>query len=579
MRDVFDGWGDVPSPSPHNVKPKKSWSEAGLLFVTLVFTLNVYFVFIRRRLQPIKAKGQWLVTSTLLGAYALFMWTSFAVTFGKGDLICQSGFHLQLLAYALLTGPCVLRHLRNLIIYAKARKLIQAEGGLLDAFLAIGSEGNNRDSFPKDFSLMRQSSIVSWLALVLVILASVQYQLRLVFGQGWMVEPTVQCLSEDASESQARKQSFYWFIVHLVESLLFFWALVWEAPAKYFPELLESRYELAPLFSISLCQSLLFLQFDRLGPLESFLEMAKGDIVSLLVYVRVALHFLINGLLPLARSFRKNYQASVDSYVADALDCKQKRRFIAVQGGIASNTSDLHSSNDKGLLRDILGLEAFQGFLGRWGSGKEEGLDNLLKWYEIETINIKLEDIPGQKNEGTNPNSWDSNFSSLTAQVQRLYNKLEQWDMVQNFDESVDNTASIFLSEAMESDAAHSLPNKIFLSGDALNDQLIKSPIKRIMLNKRLLGQYLSQHYECLLDALAQVQLSVLLTLQEHYQAFLKSEDCQNLRSSWMKKHVIACLLIRMRVMNLPSEDSYLDLITKESLQFVVLQTLGFSNS
>ena len=41
---------------------------------------------------------------------------------------------------------------------------------------------------------------------------------------------------------------------------------------------------------------------------------------------------------------------------------------------------------------------------------------------------------------------------------------------------------------------------------------------------------------------------------------------------------MIACLLIRIRVMNVPSEDSYLDLITKESLQFVVLQSLGFSS-
>ena len=58
----------------------------------------------------------------------------------------------------------------------------------------------------------------------------------------------------------------------------------------------------------------------------------------------------------------------------------------------------------------------------------------------------------------------------------------------------------------------------------------------------------------------------------------MESEEKELLISGWLVKHVIACLLIRIRVMNVPSEDSYLDLITKESLQFVVLQSLGFSS-
>ena len=130
----------------------------------------------------------------------------------------------------------------------------------------------------------------------------------------------------------------------------------------------------------------------------------------------------------------------------------------------------------------------------------------------------------------------------------------------------------------MERDFAHRLPNKVLLSGgDSLNDQLLKAPFMRILGTKNL-GQFISQHYECVLEALQECQLILLLRLQEQYQHFLHSGDCKLLLKGWLKKYVIACLLIRNRVMNLPSEESYLDLISKESLQFVVLQSLGFSS-
>ena len=102
---------------------------------------------------------------------------------------------------------------------------------------------------------------------------------------------------------------------------------------------------------------------------------------------------------------------------------------------------------------------------------------------------------------------------------------------------------------------------------------------RRILANKVLLNQFIVQQHECISEALQQCQLILLHKLQEYYQHFLRSEACQHLLKSWMKKHVIACLLIRIRMLNLPSEEGYLDLITKESLQFVVLQTLGFSNT
>lgn len=587
--EVVEGTiGAAPSPSPHNVKPKKSWSEAGLLLVTLVFTLNVYFVFIRRKLQPIKAKGQWLTTLTVLGAYLLLMWTSFAVTFGASDLVCQTGFHLVLSTYALQTGPCILRHVRNLGVYSKARRITASGDGLLEKFLGSGQEVSTRESFPKTFSLIRQSSLVTWLVLAVLVLAGVQYQLLDAFHRGVMVEPAVQCLSEEALRSQATTQTSFWFSVHLAEAVLYVWTFLHDVPSKYFPELLEDKAELAAFFALSACQCALYLRFHELGPLSDLLGLSGQDLAALLMYLRCSLHYLIHGLLPLVRSFGKNFQASVDSYVADAMDCKQKGRVIAGRGAAPALGGDgdgaggvLHNRKDKikYLLKDILGLDAFQRFLEGHGLGREEGLNCLLKWYQIETICINLEEIPGQRNEGKDPNGWHPNFNRLTSQMQRIYAKLEQWDLSQIFDEAVDGTASLFLSEAMESDSAHRLPNKIFLNPDqGLSDQLIKSPIKRILLSRKLLGQFVSQHYECLRDALGQSQTTLLRKLQDHYEGFLESEEKELLISGWLVKHVIACLLIRIRVMNVPSEDSYLDLITKESLQFVVLQSLGFSS-
>ena len=600
------GWtsGVVPSPSPHDVKPRKSWSEALLLLVTLVFTLNIYFVLIRRKLQPIKAKGQWLITSTLLGAYLLFMWTSVGRIFGPGKLVCETGFRLILLTYTLQSGPIFLRHIRNASIYDKARRKVLSDQGLLQEFL--GSAGraelsNNRDAFPKTFSLVRQSSLMMWLAFVLVVFGSLQHELLQVISRGVMVEPAVQCLSEESYGSNERKQSLFWFGFHLLESLLYLWALFYQVPSMYFPsDLLESKAETFLFFLVTFSQTLIFLEYERLGLVERVFNMAKDDMAVLLVYARILLHFSINGLLPLLRSFNKNFQACVDSYVADALDCKQKGKYIGNEAAGGSGSSEqnagalqvhgpdreiLHNANEKikYLLKDILGLDHFQTFLERQGGSHEDGLGHLLKWYEIETINIKLEEMPGQKNCGAidADSTWTIlNFNTLASQIRKIYNKLEQWKMSEAFDESVDTSASHFLSEAMESDSAHRLPTKVFLtSGDSLGDHLMASPIKRILLSKHLLQQYVVHHYDCIIAGLRQCQMTLLLNMQEHYQSFLLSEDCRQLKVGWMKKHVIACLLIRIRVMNLPSEDSYLDLITKESLQFVVLQTLGFSGA
>ena len=88
--------------------------------------------------------------------------------------------------------------------------------------------------------------------------------------------------------------------------------------------------------------------------------------------MRIGIHYFGDGLMPLIRSFTRNFQASVDSYVADALDCKQKGRYI-VQGasGTANASTNLHNPNDKikYLLKDILGLEFFQSFLERKRNG------------------------------------------------------------------------------------------------------------------------------------------------------------------------------------------------------------------
>ena len=570
------------APSPH-VKPKKSWSEAGLLIVTLVFTLNIYFVFIRRRLQPIKAKGQWLISSTLVGAYILVLWTSFAITFGSSDLMCGSGFLLMTVSYALQSGPIILRHLRNIHIYYQATRLTQQNSMRLSHFLEDVIEANNRDAFPKKFSPVRQSSLVALLFLFLALSFGIQYELLHVWSRGVMVEPVVQCLSEDRLASQGRKQALFWFGFHLVESSLFLAGFLCTVPRKYFPDLLEGSYHLSLLFGLSLCHSIFFLKFDEVDALGNLLHLTKNEMAALLIYVRVTVYYVANGLLPLIKSFSKNFQASLDSYVADALDCKQKGKLISQATSSDGSGSDtLHNSNDKikYLLKDIIGLDSFQNFLERQGfrNGDKGGLECLLKWYEIETLNIQLEEIPVKKNEGSTPSNWTFQPSRLNSDMHRIYNRLGQWNMVQTFDESIDNSASIFLSEVMERDFAHRLPNKVLLSGgDSLNDQLLKAPFMRILGTKNL-GQFISQHYECVLEALQECQLILLLRLQEQYQHFLHSGDCKLLLKGWLKKYVIACLLIRNRVMNLPSEESYLDLISKESLQFVVLQSLGFSS-
>ena len=183
------------APSPH-VKPKKSWSEAGLLIVTLVFTLNIYFVFIRRRLQPIKAKGQWLISSTLVGAYILVLWTSFAITFGSSDLMCGSGFLLMTVSYALQSGPIILRHLRNIHIYYQATRLTQQNSMRLSHFLEDGNEANNRDAFPKKFSPVRQSSLVALLFLFLALSFGIQYELLHVWSRGVMVRQATARMGE-----------------------------------------------------------------------------------------------------------------------------------------------------------------------------------------------------------------------------------------------------------------------------------------------------------------------------------------------------------------------------------------------
>ena len=82
--------------------------------------------------------------------------------------------------------------------------------------------------------------------------------------------------------------------------------------------------------------------------------------------MRIILHYFWDGFIPLVRSFTRNFQASVDSYVADALECKQKGMFIAQSESSTSNSSSgLYNSNEKikFLLKDMLGLEAFQTFL------------------------------------------------------------------------------------------------------------------------------------------------------------------------------------------------------------------------
>ena len=88
--------------------------------------------------------------------------------------------------------------------------------------------------------------------------------------------------------------------------------------------------------------------------------------VAFLIFMRIILHYFWDGFIPLVRSFTRNFQASVDSYVADALECKQKGMFIAQSESSTSNSSSgLYNSNEKikFLLKDMLGLEAFQTFL------------------------------------------------------------------------------------------------------------------------------------------------------------------------------------------------------------------------
>ena len=116
------------------------------------------------------------------------------------------------------------------------------------------------------------------------------------------------------------------------------------------------------------------------------------------------------------------------------------------------------------------------------GPGDKIGLDSLLKWYEIETINIQLEEIPVQKNEeGGDPLSWNFQHRNLGFQIQRIYKSLEEWNLLHAFDASIENAASLMLSEAMERDFALRLPNNVRLANDSVNESLLKSPMRYVL--------------------------------------------------------------------------------------------------